>query len=103
MSLLPATQKIISLVEETSKRPVHITEDPELTTLATMTTARGDAPMHLVRYKPRGSEPPDYFIAFQLGFVVRLFRAPPDQRFEYGASPVGKQKMTELLLASEIS
>lgn len=102
MALLQATQNIIDLVERLSNRPVHISEDASLKTLATMITARGDAPMHMIRYQPRGSSPPDYFIAYQCGFVVRLYMAPPDKRFDVGSTPEGKRRIDDALLDQRI-
>jgi hypothetical protein len=97
MPLLPATLRIIAQVETLSNRPVHISEDATLDTLAKITIARGDAPFHLLRYKPTGSMPPDYFIAYQCGFVVRLYQAPPEKRFDVGSNEEGKRRMTEAL------
>lgn len=79
VSLLPATQFILEHVERITGRPVHVQEDPSLSTLAHIHTARGNAPMHLVRYKPQGTEPPDYFVAYQCGFVIRLFQTPEEK------------------------
>ena len=102
MPLLNSTKQIIELVETLSKRPVHIAEDPTIKTLATMVTARGDGPMHFIRYQPRGSSAPDYFIAYQCGFVVRLFTAPPDKRFDVGSTPEGKRRIDDALLDQRI-
>ena len=98
MGLLPATQKIVEEVERLTQRPVRIQEDNTLKVMAQMTVARGDAPLHLLRYKPTGTTPPDYFIASQCGYVVRLYQAPPGKRFEYGPGPDGQRKINELLM-----
>ena len=103
MPLLTATRNIIDLVEKLSGRPVHVSEDPSLKTLSTMTTARGDAPMHLIRYQPTGVMPPDYFIAYQCGFTIRLFMSPPDKRFDVGYSADGERKMKEAISAASAS
>jgi len=97
MGLLPATQRIVEEVERLTNRPVRIQEDNTLKVLAQMTVARGDAPLHLLRYKASGATLPDYLISSQCGFVVRLFQAPPEKRFEYGPGPDGKRKLDELL------
>jgi hypothetical protein len=102
MPLLPFTQSIIALVENLSDRPVHVSEDANLDTLARITIARGDAPLHLLKYKPSGSMPPDYFIAYQCGFVIRLYQAPPEKRFEIATDAEGKRRMTEALRDSKV-
>ena len=71
MSLLPSTRSIVERLEALSQRPVHITEDAAMQTLADMKVARGDQPFHLLRYKPTGSSPPDYLIAYQCGLALR--------------------------------
>jgi hypothetical protein len=103
VALLSSTKKIIETVEELTNRPVYIREDPSLETLAHIQIARGDAPMHLLRYKPRGEELPDYFIAYQCGFVIRLWSTPPEKRFDFGPSEEGHAKMQVLLSDSAIT
>jgi len=79
------TQQLIKQVEELSGRMVHVTEDPDLKVMATITTARGTAPAHFLRYRP-GSRAVDYLVAYQLGFLVRLFSCPADERYEVMAN-----------------
>jgi hypothetical protein len=79
MPLHPATQQLIRNVEKLSGRLVHVTEDSELTTMATISPARGIAPAHFLRYRP-GTRAVDYLVAYQLGFLVRLFSCPVDER-----------------------
>ena len=81
MPLHPDTQQIIRKVEELSGRMVYVTEDPELKVMATVSVARGAASAHILRYRP-GSQAVDYLLAYQLGFVVRLFSCPPGERWE---------------------
>ncbi len=97
MPLKQSTQRIIDLAVKLTDRPVHIAEDPSLQTLAKITIARGDAPMHILRYKPSGSIPPDYFIAYQCGFVIRLYMAPSEKRFDVGWNSEGNRRMDEAL------
>ena len=85
MPLHPESQQMIEEVESLSGRMVHVTEDPELKVMATITTARGPAPAHFLRYRP-GTRAVDYLVAYQLGFLVRLFSCPADERFEVMAS-----------------
>ncbi len=52
MPLHPDVQELIREVEALSSRMVHVTEDPELKVMATVTTARQGAPAHFLRYRP---------------------------------------------------
>ena len=90
MPLHPATQRLIRNVEELSGRLVHVTEDPELKVLATISTARGSAPAHFLRYRP-GTRAVDYLVAYQLGFLVRLFSCPEEERWEVFGNPEDEQ------------
>ena len=98
MSLLPSTQSIVERLEALSQRPVHITEDASISNLADIKLARGDMPFHLLRYKPTGSTPPDYLIAYQCGLALRVFETPPEKRFDLGSSEVGQKKLGDMLL-----
>lgn len=86
MPLHPESQQLIKEVEDLSGRMVHVTEDPELKAMATITTARGAAPAHFLRYRP-GTRAVDYLVAYQLGFLVRLFSCPTEERYEVMANP----------------
>ncbi len=85
MHLSPSIKNIIQTVEDLSGRPVVVQEDASLSVISTVTTARGSAPFHLVRHKPVG-ELLNYTLAYQLGFLVRLFSLPKDDRWETSAS-----------------
>lgn len=52
MPLHPAAQQMIRKVEALSGRPVHVAEDPDLKVMAVITTARGSASAHFLRYRP---------------------------------------------------
>jgi hypothetical protein len=90
MPLHPESQQLIQEVENLSGRMVHVTEDPELKVMATITTARGTAPAHFLRYRP-GTRAVDYLVAYQLGFLVRLFSCPAEERFDVVASPAEQE------------
>jgi hypothetical protein len=96
MTLLAATESILKRTEEITGRPVYVREDASLPTLATMQTARGAAPMHIVRYRPASDSVPDYFICWQCGFLIRLFSNPPGERFEFAGGPAAGQRVKAL-------
>jgi hypothetical protein len=47
---------------------------------------RGTAAMHMVRYNPSTSDAPDYLIAYECGFILRLFASPAKERFDFGSA-----------------
>lgn len=97
MSLLPVTKSILAQVEQLTGKPVYLEENASLPAFANLTIARGDAPVHLLRYKPMGANPPDYYITFQCGFVIRLYQTSAEKRFDLAVSEDGTRKMDELL------
>jgi hypothetical protein len=97
MSLLDCTHRIVDLTEKLSGRPVRIQEDPTLSVLATVSIARGNAPMHLIRYRPIRGRQPDYHICYQCGFIIRLFETPPEARSDFAQSPEASGHMDALL------
>ena len=86
MPLHPKSQQLIRKVEELSGRLVHVTEDLELKEMATISTARGSAPTHFICYRP-GTRAVDYLVVYQLGFLVRFFSCPVDERWEVFGNP----------------
>ncbi|NDJ14611.1 MAG: hypothetical protein EBY17_26010, partial [Acidobacteriia bacterium] len=97
MSLLPSTQSIIERLETLSQRPVHITEDAAMDLVADIKIARGTQPFHLLRYRPTGSKPADYIIAYQCGLALRTFEIPPEQRADLAVCEAGRKQLGDLL------
>lgn len=96
MPLHPAVQQLIRKVEDLSGRLVHVTEDPELKVMAVITTARGSVPVHFLRYRP-GTRAVDYLVAYQLGFLVRLFSCPAADRWDVVSSAAEQEAGIRLL------
>jgi len=67
-SLRQTTRSLITLVEAQTGKQVVVQDEPALQTHATVRIARGDAPAHIIRYKPVAGEEPDY-----LGPLAHLF------------------------------
>lgn len=89
MPFAPEVQQLIRQVEESSGLPVHVAVDPAMRLRATIIQARGDAPAHLLRYKP-GSPNLDYLVANQLGFLCRALSLPPAERWDIATTPAEK-------------
>jgi hypothetical protein len=81
MPFAPEVQQLIEQVERLSARPVHVMEEADLKSRATVTPARGGAPVHMVRFRP-GSPSLDYLVASQLQFLVRTFTCPAAERWD---------------------
>jgi hypothetical protein len=97
MPLLECSRKIIAEVERLSGCPVHVMEDASLTVLARIRIARGNVPVHILAYKPGSNVRPDYFIAYQCGFVIRLFQTPPEQRLDLAPAGEGARQVASLM------
>jgi hypothetical protein len=85
MTLHPATQQMIQKVEELSGLPVHVAAEPGIRLRATIVQARGNAPAHLLRFKP-GAPNLDYLVASQLGFLCRALSLPSADRWDMAAT-----------------
>ena len=97
MSLSEVTQSILDLVEKASGRPVVVTEDRSLRTMASVRMARGSAPAHVVVYNPDLAATPNYLIAYQCGFILRLFSVSLGERHDLAATPGGRNTVHRLL------
>jgi hypothetical protein len=97
LALRQTTRSLITLVEAQTGKQVVVQDEPSLQTHATVRIARGDAPAHVIRYKPIPGEEPDYLICFQCGFVLRKFDLPPNERFDFGSNSVGTSIVARLI------
>ena len=95
--LMPTTRAILRQVEEKTGRSIQFIRDDSMTMLASLQFARNGADFHVLRYQPN-NDPIDYVVAFQAGFVLRLFDNPPDQRFDFAPKPDAPIKIETLLL-----
>ena len=86
MALLPETRLIVDQVEQITERPIRFAEDAALPVIANLRIARNGADEHVLTLQP-GGESLDYVVAYQCGYVLRLYETPPDQRVDFAASP----------------
>jgi hypothetical protein len=101
MGLRDVTRAIIAEVERASGYPVLVTEDRSLATLASLRMARGKAPAHTITYNPVASTQPDYLIAHQCGFILRLFANTPSERCDFAPAAHGREIVHQLLNGPE--
>lgn len=99
MNLREETQAILKDVEDISGSPVEIIRDPELPYLARISRARAGVPAHILRINPAKGEP-DYLVAYECGFMLRLFQIPAEARYEFSASDHGRDTVTKLVSRS---
>jgi hypothetical protein len=93
------TQKVLDLVQEKTGRPVVVSPDPALTTLAISRMAQGKAPAHAVSYNPSVGAAVDYLICYQCGFILRVFDVPDPERYHLRSSPKGDLDAERLVMA----
>lgn len=91
-----STAEVLERVERESGRPVELYADPGLQTYASVKMARGPAHAHVLTYNP--SKPGfDYHVAYQCGFVLRLYENAPGERYEFGGTEAGRSAVRELV------
>jgi len=95
-ALRSETLSVLDEVERLSGRGIQFLADPDLPVLTSVQTARNGAAYHVVRYKP-AQEALDYLLIYQAGFLIRLFRCPPSQRFDFFPAADAGRKMEKLI------
>ena len=98
--LRAATKGILKRVEEQTGKSIQFLRDEKLSLLATLQIARNGADFHVLRYRP-SNEPLDYLVAFQAGFVLRLFENELGHRFDFAPSPTAGQYVEPLLAVGQ--
>jgi hypothetical protein len=91
------TQKVIELIREKTGVPVLVKADPSLRTWAAVMMARRGAAAHIVTFNPKAGGDTDYAICSQCSSILRFFMVPETDRFEFGATPRGRQEVQQLL------
>lgn len=100
MTISTTTQEILHLVEQRTDRRVEILPDSSLSVLAKVKMAKGNIPFHLVTYNPnrRGA---DYTIAYECGYILRLYENPPEERYEFAATDIGRKAVFRALAGNK--
>ena len=97
MELRDVTRELLKAVETESGFPVHVREDANLATVASVRLARDPLPAHMISYRPDGKRVLDYLICYQCGFVLRHFAAPPEARGDARSTVAGEAAVHELV------
>jgi hypothetical protein len=101
MSFRSETQRVLAQVEGLTGRPVVVQPDPSLRTIAKSTPARANAPAHAIIYNPAYEPLIDYLVCSQCGYLLRVFEAPDQARFDLVGTWRGR-KDVEKLLAEQV-
>lgn len=99
-NLRSVTKGILNRVEKKTGKSIQFLRDEKLTLLATLQMARNGADYHVLRYRP-SNEPLDYMVAFQAGFVLRLFENEPLARFDFSPEATSGSNVEPLLAAGQ--
>ena len=95
-NLRPETLGIVERVQALSGRPIAFKPDSSLSLRATLQVARNGAAAHVLRYRP-SNDPLDYWVAYQAGYVLRLFELPADERCDFAGTGEGAEDVETLL------
>jgi hypothetical protein len=98
--LQSVTKGILKRVEEITGKSIQFMRDDNLAVLSTLQMARHGAEYHMLRYRP-SNDPIDYFVAFQAGFVLRLFECDPSNRFDFLPDSDAGRRVEVLLKAGQ--
>jgi hypothetical protein len=99
-NLRVVTKGILTRVEEQTGKTIQFMRDENLKVLASLQMARNGAAFHVLRYSP-SDEPLDYMVAFQAGYVLRLFENEPSKRFDFCPEPAAGKQVETLLAAGQ--
>lgn len=97
-NLRAVTREVLRQVEERSGKPIQFMRDDQLSLLTSLQMARNGADFHVLRYRPT-NDPLDYLIAYQAGFVLRLFENEPANRCDFAPQPRAEHDV-EVLIAT---
>lgn len=98
--LRAVTKGILKRVEERTGRSIQFLRDEKLSLLATLQMARNGADFHVLRYRP-SDDPLDYMVAYQAGFVLRLFENEPGERYDFSPAADAGARVEPLVAAGQ--
>jgi hypothetical protein len=97
-----AVLSILQSVESISSLPVEVHADPGLRVPARVQMARGDMRTHLATYNPN-LPTADYYLAFEAGFILRLFESPASARALFAGTGEGLAALERLPLTAPLA
>ena len=91
-ALLPAVNRLLQQVEETSGLPVAVAQQSDLSTLATLRPATPEYQAHVIAYRD-ADEASSYHVAFEAALLLRIVQVPPEQRVNLTERREAKEKV----------
>lgn len=99
-NLRSTTLDLLELVQTVSGFPAVVQANPELSTTAALSMARGQRAVHVIEYNPALVREPDYHVAVQCGYILRFFAPPPAERKDLADDLAGLEKVRDLVRQS---
>lgn len=100
MNFLPETKEILALVEQRTGKRVEFLAEPRLPVLAKVTIASEALPNHIITFNPN-KQGIDYNIAYECGFILRLFANAPEERYQFASTALGRNAVRRKLESSK--
>ena len=91
-ALLPAVNRLLQMVEETSGLPVAVAQQSDLSTLATLRPATPQYQAHVIAYRD-ADEASSYHVAFEAALLLRIVQVPPEQRVNLTEKREAREKV----------
>ncbi len=91
-ALLPAVNRLLQQVEETSGLPVAVAQQSDLNTLATLRPATPELQAHLIAYRD-ADEASSYHVAFEAALLLRIVQVPAEQRVNLTEKREAREKV----------
>jgi hypothetical protein len=91
-ALLPAVNRLLQQVEETSGLPVAVAQQSDLENLATVRPATPERQAHLIAYRD-ADEASSYPVAFEAALLLRIVQVPAEQRVNLNEKREAREKV----------
>jgi len=88
------------MARDCSRRDILFLPDKDMPLLVTLEIARDGTPAHILRYRP-SDRPIDYLVAYQAGFLLRLFTNAENNRFDFAPTGAAQAEVEALLSAGQ--
>jgi hypothetical protein len=98
LQLMDSVRQILAALEKSSGKTIAYIEKPELPAPASFNITAVDDPELKLFYRPHHDQSVNYHVANQAGHLLRLFAAPPEERF---ISVANRQTMARFIMETE--
>ena len=98
LQLMDSVRQILAAVEKSSGKTITYIEKPDLSAPVSFNLAGKDDPQLMLFYRSHDDEDVNYDVANQAGHLLRLFAAPPEERF---VSLANRRTMARFIMETE--